>query len=102
MRSSGGRTHHLKNCSNVLFVVIVRLDWGTIDDISLLNLPDRFSCMHTYQLSGISDRSMGAYLAGLGLMRIIERHVDKTAQFYWQGLDFWIDTKVPQAELIES
>jgi CRISPR-associated protein Csx17 len=44
---------------------------------------------------------MGAYLAGLGLMRIVERHVDRTAQFYWQGLDFWIDTNVPQAELVD-
>jgi CRISPR-associated protein Csx17 len=56
---------------------------------------------NNYQLSGISDRPMGAYLAGLGLMRIIERHVDSTAQFYWRGLDFWIDTKVPQSELVD-
>jgi CRISPR-associated protein Csx17 len=44
---------------------------------------------------------MGAYLAGLGLMRIVERHVDNKAQFYWQGLDFWIDTNVPQTELVD-
>jgi CRISPR-associated protein Csx17 len=56
---------------------------------------------YTYKLSGISDRPMGAYLAGLGLMRIIERHVDDTAQFYWQGLDFWIDTDVPESELVD-
>jgi CRISPR-associated protein Csx17 len=69
--------------------------------LSLSNSPAIISQKHSYQLSGISDRPMGAYLAGLGLMRIIERHVDKTAQFYWQGLDFWIDTNVPQAELVD-
>ena len=57
--------------------------------------------IHSYPLPGIGDRPMGAYLAGLGLMRIVERHVDSTAQFYWQGLDFWINTKVPQVELVE-
>jgi CRISPR-associated protein Csx17 len=57
---------------------------------------------HTYQLTGIGDRPMGSYLAALGLMRIIERHVDDKAQFYWQGIDFYINTKVPQSELVEQ
>jgi CRISPR-associated protein Csx17 len=57
---------------------------------------------YTYQLTGISDRPMGSYLAALGLMRIIERHVDDKAQFYWQGIDFYINTKVPQSELVEK
>jgi CRISPR-associated protein Csx17 len=69
--------------------------------LSLSHSPAIISQKYSYQLSGISDRPMGAYLAGLGLMRIIERHVDKTAQFYWQGLDFWIDTNVPQSELVD-
>jgi CRISPR-associated protein Csx17 len=56
---------------------------------------------YTYQLKGISDRPMGSYLAALGLMRIIERHVDDAAQFYWQGMGFYINTKVPESELIE-
>ncbi len=55
---------------------------------------------HTYRLAGIGDRPMGSYLAGLGLMRIIERHVDPKAEFYWQGLDFYIDTNVPESELV--
>jgi CRISPR-associated protein Csx17 len=57
---------------------------------------------HTYRLTGISDRPMGSYLAALGLMRIIERHVDDKAQFYWQGIDFYINTKISQSELIEQ
>jgi CRISPR-associated protein Csx17 len=56
---------------------------------------------YTYQLAGIKDRSMGSYLAGLGLMKVVERHVDEAAQFYWQGSDFYIKTNVPQAELVD-
>lgn len=57
---------------------------------------------YTYRLTGISDRPIGSYLAGLGLARTIERNVDDAAQFYWQGMDFYINTKVPQAELVKQ
>ncbi len=55
---------------------------------------------YTYRLAGIGTRTLGNYLAGLGLMRLIERHVDLTAEFYWQGLDFYINTNVPESELV--
>jgi CRISPR-associated protein Csx17 len=67
-----------------------------------LSIPPLTTGKYAYQLKGISDRPMGSYLAALGLMRIIERHVDDKAQFYWQGIDFYINTKVPQSELIEQ
>jgi CRISPR-associated protein Csx17 len=70
--------------------------------LSLSGSPAVTTSKHTYRLAGISDRPMGSYLAALGLMRIIERHVDDKAQFYWQGIDFYINTKVPQSELIEQ
>jgi CRISPR-associated protein Csx17 len=70
--------------------------------LSLSGSPTVTTSKHTYRLAGISDRPMGSYLAALGLMRIIERHVDEKAQFYWQGLDFYINTKVAQSELIEQ
>ncbi len=57
---------------------------------------------YAYRLKGISDRPMGSYLAALGIMRVIERHVDEKAEFYWQGSDFYISTNdVPESELIE-
>ena len=57
---------------------------------------------YTYKLSGIAYHPMGSYLAGIGLMRIINRHVDAEAKFYWQGTDFWIITNTPQLELVEK
>ena len=69
--------------------------------LPLPNTPATIPNHHNYQLSGIGHRPMGSYLAGLGLMRIVERHLDRTAQFYWQGLDFYISTKIPQSELID-
>jgi CRISPR-associated protein Csx17 len=57
---------------------------------------------YTYRLMGVSDRPMGYYLAALGLTRITERHIDDKAQFYWQGTDFYINTKVPQSELVKQ
>ncbi len=57
---------------------------------------------YTYQLAGIKDRSMGSYLAGLGLMKVVERDVDPNAQFYWQGSSFYIKTNVPQDELVNQ
>ena len=71
--------------------------------LPLLNwLSAKVPSKYTYQLSGISAQPMGAYLAGLGLMRIVERHVDRTAQFYWQRLDFFISTEIPQFELVDQ
>lgn len=57
---------------------------------------------YTYKLSGIAYQPMGCYLASMGLMRVINRHVDPEAQFYWQGKDFYINTNTPQSELVEK
>ncbi|WP_373538862.1 hypothetical protein [Chamaesiphon sp.] len=53
-----------------------------------------------YQLPGITHQPLGNYLAGLGLMSIIERYIDPAAQFYWIGLEFWIETCISPAQLV--
>ncbi|WP_373545316.1 hypothetical protein [Chamaesiphon sp.] len=53
-----------------------------------------------YQLEGITHQPLGNYLAGLGVMSIVERYIDPNAQFHWIGLEFWVETIVPQSQLV--
>lgn len=55
---------------------------------------------YCYMLPGISFHPLGSYLAGLGLLRLINRTIDPTAMAHWENTQFILSTEVAQDQLI--
>jgi CRISPR-associated protein Csx17 len=55
--------------------------------------------IHEYRLGGVRVQPLGNYLAGLGLLRLVNRTIDPKAQGFWCEGDFWLQTKIAQEDL---
>lgn len=56
---------------------------------------------HQYELSGISSQPLGSYLAGLGVLRLINRTINASAEVFWSGRALVLRTVIPANELID-
>jgi CRISPR-associated protein Csx17 len=56
--------------------------------------------MHEYRLGGVRVQPLGNYLAGLGLLRLVNRTVDPKAKGFWREGEFWLQTKIAQEDLV--
>lgn len=54
----------------------------------------------TVRLGGCSPQPLGAYLKALGLFRITAEQYDRSAEGYWSGNDFFIRSRLNEAELV--
>jgi CRISPR-associated protein Csx17 len=57
---------------------------------------------HEYKLEGVRVQPLGHYLAGLGLLRLVNRTIDPQAKGFWREGDFWLQTKIAQDELVSQ
>jgi CRISPR-associated protein Csx17 len=55
---------------------------------------------HEYELRGIGVQPLGNYLAGLGLLRLVNRTIDLKAKGFWRGGSFWLQTETHRDELV--
>ncbi len=53
-----------------------------------------------YRLGGVGVQPLGNYLAGLGLLRLVNRTIDPQAKAFWRAGEFWLQTKIPQEDLV--
>jgi CRISPR-associated protein Csx17 len=55
---------------------------------------------HEYKLDGIRVQPLGNYLAGLGLLRLVNRTIDPQAKGFWREGAFWLQTKIEREDLV--
>ena len=55
---------------------------------------------HEYELKGVGVQPLGNYLAGLGLLRLVNRTIDRSAKGFWRGGSFWLQTETHRDELV--
>ncbi|MCU0549745.1 MAG: type I-U CRISPR-associated protein Csx17 [Leptolyngbya sp. Prado105] len=55
-----------------------------------------------YDLPGISPQPLGSYLAGLGILRLLNRTIDPNAEAVWHGSKFRLKTIIPAHELTDQ
>jgi CRISPR-associated protein Csx17 len=55
---------------------------------------------HEYKLDGIRVQPLGNYLAGLGLLRLVNRTIDPQAKGFWREGSFWLQTKIDREDLV--
>jgi CRISPR-associated protein Csx17 len=55
---------------------------------------------YEYKLSGVRVQPLGNYLAGLGLLRLINRTIDPKAMAFWRAGEFWLQTAIAPDRLV--
>jgi CRISPR-associated protein Csx17 len=76
------------------------LGLGVKSVINMLNRSVGVASDHEYKLGGVRVQPLGNYLAGLGLLRLVNRTIDPQAKGFWREGDFWLQTKIHPDDLV--
>jgi CRISPR-associated protein Csx17 len=73
---------------------------AVVNNLNRLVGRDPVSSSQEYPLGGIKVQPLGNYLAGLGLLRLVNRTIDPQAKGCWRGGAFWLQTQIEQDDLV--